>query len=559
MIAWMIYFCFKEHHMHKIVAVFAICFFVGAGLRAQMKVPGAEKPRLVVGIVVDQMRWDYLQRFRERFAANGGFLRMMQQGYSYDNLLIPYVPTVTACGHTCIYTGSVPSIHGITGNHWWDARRHKDVYCASDDSVQGVGVSGSEGRMSPKNMQVTTIGDELRMATNFRGKSIGIALKDRGAIFPAGHSANGAYWYDNTTGRMISSSYYDSLLPDWVTSFNDRKLPDEYYRRGWKTMYPLASYTSSTTDQKAYESKPYGTSKNGFPYDFSEYIGKNYGILYTTPYGNELTYELAKAAVTAEQLGKDSFTDLLAVSFSSTDAVGHSFGPNSIEVEDMYLRLDSILGAFFRYLDVQVGAGRYVAFLSADHAVAHVAGYLTEHKIPGGTAKFEGAIDRLKQVFRTKYGSEKLFDAESNSQLFFNHDVIDSLRINPAALVDEAVRIFRNEPYVSAVIPASALMTYPMNEQQQMRFANSYFHGRSGDVYIILKSGYQEGYTTGTGHSAWYNYDAHIPMVWYGGKVPKGRSRRTVYMTDIAPTIAAMLDIQMPSGSVGEVLVEVVK
>ncbi len=330
-----------------------------------------QRPKLVVGIVVDQMRWDYLYRYYDRYEPDGGFKRLLNQGFSCENTFIPYTPTVTACGHTSIYTGSVPAIDGITGNEWWDYNTSQFVYCTEDDNVKAVGGNTDAGKMSPHNLLVTTIGDELRLATNFRNKVIGIALKDRAAILPAGHSANAAYWYDEKTGDWITSSYYINDLPKWVKDLNAKKLVDSYYAQNWNTLYPLNTYLQSEPGK-------------GFPHNLSQFAGKNYGVLAATPYGNTFTFEMAKAAITGEQLGTDSSSDLLAISISSPDYIGHTFGPNSAEQEDDYLRLDKDLGDFFRFLDKQIGKGKYLVFLSADHGVAHVPAFLKEHKIPAG-------------------------------------------------------------------------------------------------------------------------------------------------------------------------------
>src|SRR5687767_474642 len=311
-----------------------------------------KRPKLVVGIVVDQMRWDYLYRYYDRYTANGGFKRMINQGFSCENTFINYAPTVTAPGHACLYTGSVPAIHGIAGNEWYDSKAKEYVYCVADTTVQGAGTTAFAGRMSPRNMLATTITDELRLATNFRSKVIGISFKDRGAVLPAGHSANAAYWYESATGKFISSSYYMQNLPQWVTEFNDKKFPDQYFKSGWNTLYPINTYTQSTADDQAWEGKPFGAEQKGFPYKLDHFIGStNYGSLTGTPYGNSLTRQMAISAIDAEQLGKDSITDFLAVSFSTPDYIGHTFGPNSIEAEDGFLRLDKDLGELLDHLD----------------------------------------------------------------------------------------------------------------------------------------------------------------------------------------------------------------
>src|SRR5688500_3852800 len=311
--------------MNKILL---LCLLVYAGgIRAQGTSPQTvSRPKLVVGIVVDQMRWDFLYRYYDMYTVNGGFRRMLSQGFSCENTFIPYAPTVTAPGHATVYTGTVPGIHGIAGNAWWDREQMRTVYCTEDLTVNAVGIGPSDaGQMSPRNMLATSICDQLKFGTNFKSKVIGVAIKDRGSILPAGHTADGAYWYDSRSGKFITSDYYMKELPQWVNAFNDKKWPDQLYKLNWNTIYPINSYVQSSADEKVHEGKPLGTDKKGFPYDLSGFIGKNYGAIASTPHGNTLTFEMAKAAIEGEQLGKNTVTDFLAVSFSSPDYIGHSF------------------------------------------------------------------------------------------------------------------------------------------------------------------------------------------------------------------------------------------
>ena len=519
------------------------------------KVP--ERPRLVVGIVVDQMRWDYLYRYYDRYAANGGFKRLLNQGISCENTFINYTPTITACGHTCIFTGSVPAIHGITGNDWWDNNLNREVYCTEDKTVTEVGGSGDAGRMSPGNLLVTTICDELKLATNFRSKVIGVAIKDRGSILPAGHSANAAYWYEGSTGNFITSSYYMNDLPQWVKDFNAKKIPDNYFNKGWNTLYPANTYIQSTVDEKSYEGTPLGVEQKGFPYKLDQFTGKRYGVLSSTPYGNSLTKDMALAAITNEQLGKDSITDFLTISFSSTDYVGHAFGPNSVEVEDTYLRLDKDLGEFFRFLDEKIEKDKYLVFLSADHGVSHAPGFAKENKLPGGAMSFLTVEKELKDILRQQFGSEKIFLSASNYQITLNHQLIDSLKADEALVKKAIIGYFERQEGVAQVFETSKIMTVPINSEVRNMLANGFYPSRSGDIQVILKPGWMEGGSAGTTHGSWNPYDAHIPMLWYGWNLQPAKITRKVHMTDIAPTLASLLKIQAPSGSVGEVITEI--
>ena len=309
-----------------------------------------DKPKLVVGIVVDQMKMEYLYRFSDDFSSNG-FKRLIQEGFTYHNMHYNFMPTYTAPGHATIYTGAVPAVHGIVGNEWFNKATGKELYCTDDEQVKTIGDgTEKEGMMSPRNLQSTTITDELKLATNFKGKVIGISIKDRGAILPAGHFADWAFWYSKT-GAFISSTYYGEKLPDWVTQFNNEKNYFPYLEKGWSLLKPIETYNESLVDDNPYEGKLYKKSPV-FPYDLKEmYEANDAGVLRVTPFGNDVLANLAKRAIEKENLGKDDITDFLAVSFSSTDYIGHTFGPRSIEIQDTYLRLDLTIADFLNYLD----------------------------------------------------------------------------------------------------------------------------------------------------------------------------------------------------------------
>jgi hypothetical protein len=541
--------------MRKFISIIIFCCFTSFALCQSTGIP---RPKLVVGIVVDQMRWDYLYRYYDRYENNGGFKRLLNQGFSCENTLIPYVPTITACGHSSIYSGSVPAISGISGNTWWDKEKGKTVYCTDDAAVNTVGSSSvGAGKMSPKNLLVTSICDELRLATNFRGKVIGIALKDRGAILPAGHSASAAYWYDPGSGNWISSTYYMNQLPKWVEDFNGKQWVDKFYNDGWQLSHPAASYIQSTDDDKGYESKPFGPK---FPYDLKRFIAKDYGKITSTPMGNTLTAEFAKAAIVNEQLGTDNITDFLAISFSSPDYIGHTFGPNSVEAEDGFLRLDKELGSLFDFLDAKIGKGQYTVFLSADHGAAQVPEFLKENKIPAGRAPIMAGIDGINDLLKEKYHLPGLIISEDNYQVHLNHSRIDSAKINEdevaALIIDQLSKV----PGVFRVFSLKDLNIIPLPARLREMINNGYNPKRNGDIQIVLQPQYIEGYSqTGTTHGLWNPYDAHIPLLWYGWGIKQGKTNREIYMTDIAPTLAALLHIQMPSGCVGKPIEEVIK
>ena len=511
------------------------------------------KPKLVVGIVVDQMRWDYLYRYNSLYS-DRGFKRLLKEGYSCENTMIPYTPTYTAPGHACVYTGSIPAIHGIVSNSWYDRLTGKYVYCTDDSTVNTVGSDTKAGKMSPENMWATSIADELRMSNNFRSKVIGIALKDRGAILPAGHSANAAYWYDDKVGKWISSTHYMEALPQWVNAFNAKGYPDKYMGKPWETLLPEIKYTASTIDNKPYENAIKGLETVTFPHKLNTITKDRFEAFKTTPFANTYTFDFAKAAIENESLGKNTVPDFLTVSLSSTDYVGHSFGPNSIETEDTYLRLDNDIAGFLSYLDEKIGKGGYLLFLTADHGAAHVPGFLNEHKINGAGIDDKDIEKRLNKTIETKLGIKKAIEHVSSYQVYLG----DSVKHNEEArelIIDELMK----EPYIQTAVGLSEIAEAALPSIQKERLINGYTPGRSGDIQFVFKPGFFDGFSKGTTHGLWNPYDSHIPLLFFGTGIKTGKLNRETYMTDIAATIAAMLQIQMPSGCVGHVITEAMK
>lgn len=509
----------------------------------------SDKPKLIVGVMVDQMRWDYLYRFQHRYGANG-FKRILREGFSCENAQIAYAQTVTAAGHASVYTGSVPAINGIMGNEWYDRALKRDVYCVEDDSVLIVGGTGKGEPMSPKNLISTTITDELELATNFRSKVIGVAIKDRGSILPAGHAADGAYWYDPNSGNFVSSTWYMKELSPWATAFNQRKMTDSLYAYPWTLSHPLETYTQSDVANPSYV-------KNPFPRSLANNIGKSYGAISSTPWGNTLTLEFSKAAVEAESMGMDSITDFLAISLSSPDYIGHSFGPNAVEIEDTYIKLDKAFEQFFNYLDKKVGKGNYLFFLTADHAVAHVPAFLQQYQIPAKTMKTN---KRAEEATMKKYGLKKLVEASANYQLYLNRKSIDSAGLDFKAVKESLIAELNKEEDILLAFDNANINAANLPSEYKEMFINGFNHKLAGDIQVVYKPGYFfSNSNTGTTHGSMYPYDAHIPLLWMGSGIKQGLTHRKVYMSDIAATLAAILKIQAPNGNVGNAIQELIK
>lgn len=517
------------------------------------KNPVEDKPKLVIGIVVDQMRWDFLYRYSAKYG-NDGFKRLQREGYSCENTQIPYSLTFTAPGHTCIYTGSVPALHGITGNNWYDRIVKKEVYCTSDKTVQPIGGSFKGGQQSPHNLKVTTITDELRLATNFKSKVIALAIKDRSSILPGGHTSSGTFWYDDSTGNFITSSFYRNDLPQWVTAFNNRHLPEQYLKNDWKLTLDYAKYEESSDDDVSWENNYDDEKKPVFTHAISGFKPNQFKLMRNTPFGNSLTFEFAKAAIEGDTLGNRGVTDFLAVSFSPTDGVGHQFGPNSVEVEDMYLRFDKEMASFIQYLDTKVGKGNYLLFLSADHGAAHAADFSKFHKIPSESMFEENITKKLDTFLLSKYNSKALTKAFINHQIFFNEEEMQKIGVKKADLKAEITQFLLQFANVNRVVDLKNLGSANLPDALRERMSNMYLPARSGDLEVVPQSAQLDEFLKGTTHGTPYAYDTHIPLIWYGWKVKKGKDYSAVNMTDISRTLAALLNIQQPSGCVGKVI-----
>jgi predicted AlkP superfamily pyrophosphatase or phosphodiesterase len=517
------------------------------------KKSGPERPKIVIGVVVDQMRWDYLYRYYDRYGKDG-FKRLLNKGYECRQTMINYLPTFTAPGHSCIYTGSVPALHGIAGNEWVDAKDGKMHYCVDDESVTMTGDQSEGHSMSPANLLTTTVTDELRLATNFKSRVYGVALKDRSSILPAGHLANAAYWYNDKTGHFISSTYYKNPNPEWLQQFNKRNVVDSFLNQGWELLYDKDSYSQSTEDANNYEGAFKWENSPVFPHRFDGLKGKERNaVIKTIPAGNTYSIMMAKACMEGEELGLRDYTDFITLSLSATDYVGHRFAPNSMEAEDTYLRLDKDLAELLNYMDRRYGRNGYLLFLTADHGGAHNPRFLTDNKVPAGVEPgnvFNDLNVSLKEVF----GIDSLITFTENYQV-----CLDETKIKRAGADRESIRVtlmswLGQMPEISYVIDMEHMYLSAVPEPIRTMVINGYNKNRSGSIQLVLNPAWfgNEGRLTGTTHGTWNPYDAHIPLIWYGWNVAKGSSSEVVNMTDIAATVADLLHIQMPNGCIGK-------
>ncbi len=544
--------------------ILSLVFLISTTVHGQQK-KSTQPPKLVVGIVVDQMRHEYLFRFQSKFG-NGGFKRLMNDGFVVKNGHYNYVPTITGPGHASVYTGSTPAIHGIIGNDWYDKETKDGVNCVEDSNYQVVGVESGNGDVAPTRLLSTTVTDELKLFTQKRAKVIGVSIKDRGAVLPSGHMADGAYWFDGKSGRFITSTYYTTKLPDWVEKFNQQNLAAKYASQVWNTVFPISQYVASGPDDTPYEGKPSGKDKPVFPYDLKALSKPNdYGIIYATPFGNDYLTDMAKAAIDGEKMGADEITDFLTISFSSTDALGHGVGPNAVEIEDMYIRLDRNIEDLLKTLDAKVGAGNYTLFLTADHAVADVAQYMIDSRVPAGilnTSKLGAALNEYLQKY---FPGKKIIETVSGGQIFFDQDIFEN---DPKASGVEL--LIATELTINFLMKQEGIANaYSENILRQSQYdeggvkgmvVRGYHPKRCGDIVLVLEPGwYPSSSTTGTTHGSPWKYDTHVPMLFFGNGIRKGSTVQYHPITDIAPTISALLNIKYPSGCTGQPIAEVLE
>ena len=517
----------------------------------------AGRPKLVVGIVVDQMRTDYLYRYWNDFG-EGGFKRLVGDGFFCSDNHYSYAPTYTGPGHASVYTGTTPAVHGIIANDWFD-REEGMVYCAKDNSTRGLGTTKKSGRMSPHRLMSTTIADELMLSNQFQSKIIALSMKDRGAILPAGGKPTGAYWFiGKDEGNFVTSDWYMDTLPAWVVEFNNRKLSEQYVSQGWDLLKDVSAYDESYIDNNPYEAPYEGQTRAAFPYDWSDITENRYNLIKGSPHGATISIDFAIAAMEAEEMGQDDQPDLLAISISNTDYAGHQFGPQSVEVQDTYLRLDLEIKRLLDYLDANVGEGEYTIFLTADHGGAPVPSYMESNKMPGGYWKAQAMLDDVDTALQAEFGKGDWVKNYSNDQFFFDQELMADRNVEMDDISEVVISVAMKQPEVYTALAKEEFLEQDYDELPLRNVQRGIHPQRSGDVILLVRPGFIEYGFRGTTHGSPFSYDTHVPLIFFGTQIPKGEeiARRT-HIRDIAPTVARLLRITQPTGCTGEVIDEI--
>lgn len=513
------------------------------------------QPKLVVGIVVDQMRHDYIDKYWDKFG-NEGFRRLVKEGFNCKNTNYNYVPTFTGPGHASIYTGNTPSVHGIVANEWINGNTGNKAYCAYDSAVSGVGGKDSGGKMSPKNLLSSTVGEELRKTNSNASKVIGIALKDRGAVLAAGHKANAAYWFDGSTGNWITSTYYMKELPGWVNGFNKMGYAKKYLSHPWTTLLPLEQYTESDADDNDCEEPFKGVQKPVFPHDLPSLMEMNGGIglIRSTPFGNSFTKDFAVETIRNEKMGKGPVPDFLCISFSSADYIGHQFGPQSVEVEDCYLRLDQNIAEILKFIDEWVGKNNALVFLTSDHGASEAVPCLQRKNIDAGSLKEKTVSDSLRKYLFETY-KDTIRATVSDFDVYFDRKRILAKKYDFEEMLEVSVGYLRSMNGIAYAVSSDRIREASIpstggwgQDSLYLKIRAGFHPDRSGDVTFVLKPGWLQGYERGTSHGSPYEYDTHVPLIWWGYAVIPGNTEEQLTITQIAPTLSALLKIPAPSG-----------
>ena len=495
-----------------------------------------KRPKLLLAIVIDQFRYDYLQRFRSDYTS--GFKRLLDQGAVFHNAHLIHATTVTAVGHSTFLSGAPPSVSGIIANEWYDRASHETVTSVYDPKSKMVGgVPGAPGS-SPRRLLVSTVGDELKMH-GLESKIIGVSIKDRGAILPVGHMADGAYWYDNDSNHWVTSTYYEAELPDWVRKLNGERINQRYLGANWLPF-----------DAPANGAKPYCTMTAGSDIRFC-------GSLEATPWGNEIIEEFAERAVANEKLGSHSGTDILAVSFSSNDYVGHAVGPDDPAVRDISIRTDRLLGKLLDFLDTRVGTGNTLLVLTADHGVAPVPEVNETRHMPGGRLSAEHLALLMTDALVKRFGPGKWLLPGPAATPYLNLDLVQTRKLDAAEVERVAATAAQSDEHIARVYTRHEILSGQVQHDDVGRAVSLSFYGPRSSDLVVLQDPYYLFEATGTSHGTPYDYDNHIPVIFFGSGIKPGAYYETIAMNDIAPTLAAMFGVEAPSGSIGRVLTEI--
>lgn len=521
----------------------------------------ADKPKLIIGLEISQFRYDYIPRYWEKLSEDG-FKKLINRGSYCENTSYDYLFSDIGVGNATIATGANPSQHGIIASSWYNNLHDGIIMNVDDQSVNTIGGDYDAGRYSPKNLMTSTFADEIKLASNFKSKVIGISLDPQAAMFSAGHTANCAYWFDSNTGSFITSSFYTDSLPQWAADFNNKHFADTYLQNEWATLYPMSDYTASLLDNNEYEPGMFG--QEVFPYvlkDISKRFKRKdkYDLLRYTPFGDNLTKDFAISAIVGEELGKDDVTDILIISFTVSERIGNLFGPLSVEMEDLVLRLDKEIAHLLSFLEQNIGKENILLFLTAEHGILHLPEYLQANKIPSGYFNASGNISLLKSYMNNIYGKGDWIKQYYGQQIYLNRNLIEDSKLNLADVQNSVANLMLQFTGVANVMTSTTLQTTNFTQGIFATMQNGYCQKRSGDVLLNFTAGWAEKPGINGDFASPYGHDRRVPLIWYGWKIGHNTVRRPISLIDIAPTICTLLEVSYPNASTGSPILEIVE
>ncbi len=521
----------------------------------------SEKPKLIIGIVISQLRYDYIPRYWDKFGEDG-FKKLINRGSYCKNTSFNYLFSDIGVGSATISTGTNPSQHGIIASSWYNNLRDDIISYTYDEKVNTIGGGYESGRFSPHQLMATTFADEIKLANNFKSKVIGVSLDPAPAIFSTGHTADCAYWFDAKNGSWISSSFYCDSLPNWVNEFNRKNFSDTYLEQEWTTLLPMSEYNASLLDNNEYETGIYGHKV--FPYVLKDLIKKikkkeKYEILRYTPFGNNLTKDFAVSTILEEELGKDEYTDVLTITFTVSERIGNLYGPLSVEVEDIMLRLDREIAHLLDFIDKNLGKENVLIYVTGEHGVMHMPEYLEDHKIPTGYFNGASAISLLKSYMNNIYGKGDWIKQYHGQQIYLNRTLIEDAKMDLASVQNDVANLMLQFSGIANTMTASTLHSTNFSHGIFATIQNGYNQKRSGDVIINFKAGWAESPGSDNGFGTAYGHDRRVPLIWYGWKIGRNSILRSVDLTDIAPTISTLLEISYPNSASGNPILEIIE
>jgi predicted AlkP superfamily pyrophosphatase or phosphodiesterase len=525
-------------------------------LFSQTRIP-PEKPKLIIGIVIEDLRHDYINRYWDQFGKNG-FRKLVNQGSYCKNTTFDYLLAQPSSGLASIVTGSPPATHGIVSDLWYDRNNDELNDCIYDKKQNLVGEGSLSGKVSPKAILTSTFSDELKISKPTSAKTIAISPEMNNAVITGGHNADAAYWFDHASGNWVSNTYYMNSLPTWLIDFNAKKFPDLYFEKEWNPLLPLADYAESLADNNKYE-RGFENAGFEFPYSMEKLKGRKnaYEMLFSTPFGNTFCKDFFLETIINENLGTDNETDVLLVTLNSFAKIENLFGQKSIEMEDAFLRFDKEVEHFLEFIDEQLGKENVLVYVTSNSYALPDIEFLQDNRIPVDYFEVDKASVLLKAYLNAVYGAGDWVLKFYNQQVYLNRELIEDSKLELSEVQQKVALFLMEISGVQKAVSSFDLQTDEYTEGLMALMQNSFYFKRSGDVFIQLQPGWIE--RNGNSLNGKSGISASVPLIWYGWKIKRSTINRKVSIFDIAPTLSNILNINKPAGCEGKVILELIE